>query len=550
MEFAVSETVKERLTNYTMKMQLYPTQKQAEKIDKILRALQLAYNITFHEVFSLNPDVCKTPDKNGLIWPDFKKIAKKEWKETLIQQNSAIKEAPAAALTTKLGLFLTDASKAWKTGMHNLPINRANRKDFHFYNSAHPRRSFTVQVNAQRLRPSLNNPKVLWVSLPLITVEIKARGFNRKIFFGKDGNHTFEEALVAGELASLLTIRVSKDTCGDYFLSVIFSESPDCNHYLYREIPSRSNPTPIGLDVGIKDIAILSNGTKYKNQHFKTKKKKALVKMSRQFSRKWGPANQAFRDYNKAIRAENRTNPNEKKSFAQPSHGYLKIQQNHARLERKIARQRNTYYHQVTAEIVRNANFIGTETLQVKNMMQNHKLAYALQDAAMSDFLSKLKYKTERSHIPIVPIGMFEPSSQLCSSCGEKNLKVKNLNIRTWICPHCGAKHDRDINAAKNILQIAQENKPCQDTAADIPSKTHHSRKNIPRKSHENRISDDFPELIIQFSKELTHINAPRYIIVNKKTNQVVDDAQGHGYRTIHNARNCYLAKVKYAKSH
>ena len=93
--------------------------------------------------------------------------------------------------------------------------------------------------------------------------------------------------------------------------------------------------------------------------------------------------------------------------------------------------------HQMTAEIVKQANFIGVETLYVKNMMKNHRLAYALGDAAMSDFISKLKYKAARSNIPLVACGMFEPTSQTCSVCGEINPKVK---ISVF-----GSGHVRDV---------------------------------------------------------------------------------------------------------
>lgn len=559
----MSETIKERIPMYTMKMQLYPTPKQAEMIDECLKALHLAYNITFHNVFLMNPDVCTEPNEDGLVWPDFGKMVSQEnsskktnnqsksWKEKLIEQNPIIGKVPAASITTKNGLFKKDAASAWKAGMHNRPINRTNRKNFHFYNSAHPRRSFTVQIAPSKISPSPSNQKVAHIALPKIDEiagKIKARGFNRKIYFGKNGEHTFEEALAAKELTSKLTVCVSKDTCGDYFLSVRFLENPSHNCYVYREVPPRKDPHPIGLDAGVTDIAILSDGIKYENRRFKKQKEKSLRKMNRQLSRRWGYANQAFRDYNKAIRTENRTQPDNAQPLAQPSQRYLKIQRNHAKLERKIARRRETYYHQVTAEIIKNASFIGIETLKVKNMMKNRKRAYALQDAAMSDFLQKLKYKAERGNIPIVQIGMFQASSQTCFFCGERNSKVKNTNIREWTCPHCGIKHDRDINAAKNILCFAQTDEPDKDSSKEQLSKSRRSRKKASKKLRESSISDDYPELVVQFSKELTSFNNPRYIIINQKTKTIVDDAQGAGYRSIKNAKNCYLAKIKYAQ--
>lgn len=271
--------------------------------------------------------------------------------------------------------------------------------------------------------------------------QIKARGFNRKIWFGPNGTYTYKEAVEMGKLAKKMTARISKDTCGDYYISITFYEGNKKEYDIYRETRKCAECMSVGLDVGVKDIAILSNGKKYENKHFKEKKKQSLIKMNRQLSRRWGPANSAFRDYNKEIREENKSNDDvedkKNKELAKPSKGYLKIQKNHAKLERRIARQRETTYHQMTAEIVKQANFIGVETLYVKNMMKNHRLAYALGDAAMSDFISKLKYKAARSNIPLVACGMFEPTSQMCSVCGEINPKVK---ISVF-----GSGHVRDV---------------------------------------------------------------------------------------------------------
>lgn len=138
--------------------------------------------------------------------------------------------------------------------------------------------------------------------------------------------------------------------------------------------------------------------------------------------------------------------------------GYEHTKLKLAKLERKVARRRENYNHNVTAEIVNKASFVGIESLNVKGMMSNRHLAYALSDAAMYDVLSKIKYKADRQGIPVVEIGQWEPSSQLCHVCGYQNKKVKNLNVRDWTCPQCGAHHDRDINAAINILNMAKKN--------------------------------------------------------------------------------------------
>lgn len=538
--------VKMEIPNYTMKLRIYPSAAQAEKIDKILRALHIAYNITFHEVFQQNPMVC-SPGKGGNVWPDYRKMAKKEWRAYLIAQNPLIEEAPAASLTTNNGLFLLDAQRAWKTGMNNRPVNHALRKEFRFYNSDKPRRSFLTQLEAKRIVPSADNDKVAWITLPKVDGRIKARGFNRKLWFGDGGCHTYAEAMQAGELANALSVRVSKDTCGSYYISITFSAGKNGSRKLFLESQTVTEQQPVGIDVGIKDVAILSSGQKVENKRFKKEQDATLRRLGRKLSRRWGSANPAFRDYNREIRKENSNRDDaDQLPIAQPGKRYLATQHQKALIERKIARRRDTYYHQQTAFLVRQANLIAVETLHVKNMLRNHKLAYALGDAAMSDFISKLKYKSERQNIPIVTIGMFEPTSQLCSQCGEKYPQAKNLDVRDWICPVCGVHHDRDINAAKNILAIALKTNGIADNELPPKPKSKRSHPTEPRrKPGVYPAATNAPDVGIIYSKELSGYNNPRYIIIDTATKETLDDAQGAGFRSVSNARNYYKAKKK-----
>ena len=543
------EMTKQKISTYSMKMRLYPSEEQKAAIDKIFHALHVAYNITFHQVFLKNPAVCTEPNKDGAVWPSYKKMATSAWREFLISENPVVGFAPSASLITNNGLFLIDAKRAWETGMHNIPIDSNKRKDFRFYSSQKPRRSFLVQINPKNLIPSQDNEKVAWIKIPKVG-KIKARGFNRKLWFGENGQYTYTEALHAEELPTGLSVRVSKDTCGDYFVSLTFSEGKNKDRSLFLETPVAESKEPVGIDVGIKEIAILSTGQKIENKHFKRKKQRALSALNRELSRRWGPANLAYRDYNREIRQENRAvSEEQKKPLAQPSKCYLRSQRKKALIERKIARRRDTYYHQQTAAMVRQSSMIATESLLVSNLMKNHKLAYALADAAMSDFLAKLRYKAERHQVPVRCIGTFEPSSQLCSVCGEQNPRVKNLSVRVWTCPNCGARHDRDINAAKNILQIAitKGGVPDKVTRDKGDEKTAAGKK--PRRK-EVGILPDKPEIVVVFSRELTRHNDPRYVIKNAKTNVIIDDAQGVGYRSASNARNCYKAKLRWTETH
>ena len=543
----MGEMTKQKISSYSMKMQLYPSAQQKEAMEKIFRALHLAYNITFHQVFLKNPAVCTTPKEDGSVWPSYAKMVKKEWREFLIAENPDVAFAPAVSLQNNYGLFQLDAKRAWKTGMKNTPVIPERRREFRFYNAQKPRRSFFVQIAPHRLKPSLENKKVAQIDIPNVGT-MKARGFCTKLWFGEEGQYTYAEALQAGELPRLLSVRVSKDTCGSYFVSVTFSEGAKKDRSLYLETPVAEKKEPVGIDMGISNLAILSNGQKIENRNFKREKSKHLEKISRELSRRWGPANMAYRDYNRNIRQENRTLSEEQRQpLAQPSKRYQKSRMQRARLERKIARRRDTYYHQQTAALVRNSSMIAVETLLVSNMLRNHKLAYALSDAAISDFVAKLKYKAERFGVPVCCIGTFEPSSQMCSCCGAQNRLVKNLSIRRWVCPSCGAEHDRDVNAAKNILQIAQTRGGVQDKV-EKKKKTGESPPPRPKRKKGFALDPDHPELVVVFSKALTRFNDPRYVIKNSKTDKILDDAQGAGYRSVSNAQNCYKAKIKWSQ--
>ena len=129
------------------------------------------------------------------------------------------------------------------------------------------------------------------------------------------------------------------------------------------------------------------------------------------------------------------------------SHNWWKAKKNVAKLQEHIAFQREDYLDKVSTWIANNYSIVCVETLNVKGMMKNHHLAREIADASWGRFVEMLSYKCDN----LVKIDKFFASSQTCHECGFKNSEVKNLSVREWVCPECGAKLNRDLNAARNI---------------------------------------------------------------------------------------------------
>ncbi len=134
------------------------------------------------------------------------------------------------------------------------------------------------------------------------------------------------------------------------------------------------------------------------------------------------------------------------------SSNYRKKKKEIALCHEKITNTRKDHLHKISHEIVSENQVIVSENLQIKNMVKNHHLAKSISDVSWYELTRQLEYKSKWNGRKYVKIDRFYPSSQLCSLCGYQNPNIKDLSVRTWICPECGTEHDRDINAAKNIL--------------------------------------------------------------------------------------------------
>ena len=216
---------------------------------------------------------------------------------------------------------------------------------------------------------------------------------------------------------------ISRHASGKYYISLLCKEE-------ISELPKTNSA--IGIDLGITDFAILSDGQKIDNHKFTSKMEKKLKREQRKLSKR-------------ALLAKNKGIP------LSEAKNYQKQKRKVARLHEKVMNQRTDFLNKLSTEIIKNHDIICIEDLNVKGMLRNHKLARSISDVSWSSFVAKLQYKADWYGREIIKVDTWFPSSQICSECGHKDGK-KSLDIREWTCPICHTHHDRDINASINIL--------------------------------------------------------------------------------------------------
>ena len=209
---------------------------------------------------------------------------------------------------------------------------------------------------------------------------------------------------------------ISKAPSGKYHISILVETE-------IQKLPA--SDMRVGIDVGIKDFAVLSNGEAYKNPKHLRKSEKRLAKLQRDLSRK-------------QIGSSNRNKAR------------IKV----AKLHEKIANQRMDFLHKKSTEIIRENQVIVIEDLKVKNLMKNHNLAKSIAEVSWSRFREMLDYKSRWYGRELIIAPPDYPSSQLCSDCGNRSSQTKDLACRVYICPECGLEIDRDYNASLNLLKL------------------------------------------------------------------------------------------------
>ena len=347
------------------KYRIYPNTEQKVFFAKCFGCVRFFYNKSLDDM----NEIYKTTGK-------FKNITPASYKEDY----SFLKEVDSLALSNAQ-LNRNTAFKAFFSHKSGFPKFKSKRND----------QSYTTNMINGNIKLSNNDRYISIPKCPRIRIK-KHRDF----------------------IGTIKSITVSRTTDDKYYISLLVEEETK---------PMEPTDGMIGLDLGIKELIVDSNGKKYKNHKYLTKSQTQLAKEQRKLS--------------KMVKGSNNRNKQR-----------IKV----AKLHKHIQNQRNDYLHKLSKKIIDENQIICIEDLKVKDMMSDSKLARNISDVSWSKFVSMLIYKADWYNRKVIKVPSTYPSSQLCHECGYKNSLTKDLSIRKWTCPKCGSIHDRDINAAKNIL--------------------------------------------------------------------------------------------------
>ena len=361
------------------KFRLYPTNDQRGFINRTLGCKRFVYNYYLNYL----------KDNNGINRFDLHKDLPK-----LKEENEFLKEVDSTVLCSAVD----DLCKAFNDYY-------AKRKGYPKFKSKFSKQSYrTSCVRSRYKEKEYSN-----IEVDLLTRNIKLPKLGKVNIRGFRNKERIE--------GKILNATISRETTNKYYVSVLVEE----DILIEKVTPT----TIVGIDLGIKDLVVTSDGIKYGNLKVLIKFEKRLKRLQRKLSRQ-----------------------------EKESKNYLKTKEKIARLYAKIKNYRKYYLNDIANEIVNEHDIIVTESLLVKDMFKDKKKAFnkSLSDACVSTFLSLMEWKCKIKGKIYYKINTYYPSSQICSHCGYKNSKLKDLSIREYDCPKCGSHNDRDINASLNIL--------------------------------------------------------------------------------------------------